>query len=495
MAAVTDQTNGDTIKKFIHVDRVSYLLKESLSIRRRADYRSEANFTLVGTISYVPRIGQDVVIKYDSATVFGGIIKSIERGLAAENNTTVLYDVYCNGYNDIPAKRTVSGTHDATDAGTIVEYYVDNYLYQEGISKGTINTGATITEYDAVCKSIKDILDDMAMASGFKWYINYSKVLYFLQDDTPAAAAHVLDTDSFTDFRNVKFNETLEQYRNKQFISGGIGDDGYLISVNDTYAAEVTNRQNIEGNSGYYGDVLWDSTIDNSTDADTAADNLLKKYGKELPSRITFDTGQLDFVPGTKLTVNLTALDITTSYFLIEEVEIYDLNGVILRSRISAVLRNNADFSSQKTDEYVEYFSHLVKAAKEGGNPVVNMMTDTDGNLYQVKLYVQPGEPTAANAKSLWIDTDDFSRVDRTAVTSDVTLTSSGNEYIEGTSTAIVTMFTSSGNTGVLRMFKNISTGLLAVESTENIDGSTSKILYPYESMAVLSNGSGWSVL
>ena len=63
VTAITDQAEGDTIKKFIHADKASYLLAKSLRITRRADYKSNCSFTFVTTTSYLPLEGQDIIIK------------------------------------------------------------------------------------------------------------------------------------------------------------------------------------------------------------------------------------------------------------------------------------------------------------------------------------------------------------------------------------------------------------------------------------------------
>lgn len=492
---ITGQTTGDTIKLFKHINRADKLMAGSLQINRQSDNNHTCTMTLVSTVDYAPLAGQDVIIKYDNDIIFGGVIKSVRRRLSPASNT-IFYDIFSDGYSTIPARRTVTNTHDNTTAGALVEYYVDTVLYQEGVTKGTINAGATLAEYDAVCKSIKEIFDELASASGYKWYIDDNKALHFLQDDTVVDAAHDLDNSTFTDFSDVEYEETLDNYRNKQFVRGTVGDEGFVIQHESTNADEVAARQNIEGTSGYYGAVLNDNNIDNDTDATNTADNLIKRYGQCLPNVITFETGALDFAPNTRLKVELSELGIDESYYYIEEVSIYDLNGKTLRATVRAVQRSAENFSTQRSQDFVGYFSKLTEMAKKtGGN--AGTVQDGDGNLYAVQIYVQDDAPAAPKAKSLWIDTNDYSRYDISSIGASGTITIDGPEVIFASGTITVTLFTAAGNAGVVRIIKNTGTGTVTIDgySGETIDGATTKTLTANQFCKLISDGANWQVI
>jgi len=68
-------------------------------------------------------------------------------------------------------------------------------------------------------------------------------------------------------------------------------------------------------------------------------------------------------------------LGISESYYLIEEVTIYDLDGIHLRSSVRAIQKDSVDFSTQKNQDFVGYFSKLVELAKKTDskiNPLSN---------------------------------------------------------------------------------------------------------------------------
>ena len=490
--AIPDQTTGDTIKKFIHKDRINLLRPKTLHILRQSENDHTCSLTLISTLSYKPRAGQNLIIKNNGSLIFGGIINEI-KSRKIQGSVKIVYKLFSNGYSDIPAKRTVTNVHSDTDSGTLVEFYIDNYLYQEGISKGTIDTGATIIRKDAVCVSIKNILDDLKDASGFKCYIDDSMTLHFLQDDAVVNAAHDLDMDTFTSFWDVEFTETLNNYRNKQFIRGTAGSDGYVVQVSSTNADEVTSRQNIEGNSGYYGRVLDNSSIDNATDAEIASDNLIKKYGKTLPNTIRYNTMYTDFEPNTKLRVDLPEYGIDESYFLIETVEISDINGKAIKSVIQGVQRDTSDFSTQKSEDFTDFFGKIVSKVKQGSGS--NFVSDDEGNLYQVQIYVQEEEPPA-KGKTFWLKPSDYSSYDKIEIAADETLEASGGKYVKVTGTTTVTLFAVSGNTGVVRYIVNAGTGLVTIDgnASETIGGALTLLLYPGEGVLIICDGTGWDV-
>src|SRR5690606_7677970 len=87
------------------------------------------------------------------------------------------------GYSNIPQRRTINGTWDMVYAEEIVHKLLgENLLAQEGITPGIIQRGAFLTEYDVYTMSIKDILDELAEKSSYKWFIDSEKKLFFCDE-------------------------------------------------------------------------------------------------------------------------------------------------------------------------------------------------------------------------------------------------------------------------------------------------------------------------
>lgn len=369
--AIDDQTAGDTVRLYTHNNVTTSVRTESLRIVKRNDRSSMLNLTFVGSTAWYPQTGQDVQVRNDSTIVFGGTIKSVRRRLVFETTacSTLLYDVYSEGYNHIPARRTVSITYDDTTAGDIVQDMLEGVLYNELIHSGSITSGISLVEYDNTA-NVRQIFDDLADASGYKWYIDDNRNLYFLSDDTLASAAHSLvDANGYTSYWNVEFEEQTEEYRNKQFVVGGLDDDGTDAAAVIRNVNEIEARMEIEGSSGVYGDVYEDGNIETDDDAYDVAESRLKQWGSSVPAKLTFNSLSTDWLPNTRMQVSLAALGLSTSAtYTIDEVEVYDFtgntSGTFLQSRITATRRDDSDLGSHSKEDYITYFGRLVEFAK-----------------------------------------------------------------------------------------------------------------------------------
>jgi hypothetical protein len=88
--------------------------------------------------------------------------------------------------------------------------------------------------------------------------------------------------------------------------------------------------------------------------------NALKK-GSTTQKKITFDSGTCDWTPGKKLFVNIDSILEDSQYYLITGVDIYDpqLYSKQMRCHVEAILRDNADFSTQKGTVYLDFFKEM----------------------------------------------------------------------------------------------------------------------------------------
>jgi len=477
-------------------DKSSILKSGSLNISKGADNVSYCSLSLVATASDLGStdgliIGQDLKVKDGATVIFGGIIKTvritqIEPG--AGNTKHLQIDISSNGYNDVAARRVTTLYYTAKTAGYIVGEIITNIFnltgYDDNITAGTVSDGATISEYSAVCKSCKTILDELAETSGFKWYIDDSKALYFVAEDTVTDAAHDLVESgaTFTDFKVLDVEISLENYRNKQWIVGGSDTDGEIIYTSAEDATEITARATAEGSSGVYGDIISVDKIQNTTDAAATAANGLKRYGI-IPYIIRFTSMTNDWIAGTKLKVNLPSYGIASDmYFLIESVVIEDIGG-LFQSTITATRRKAADFSTQRTEDYKDYFAKLAEKGESG------YVYDDSGTAYKVEIYVQAAEPAGAKGKAVWIDTDDYSRYDLTAITSETTLNEDDDEVITCSGTFTLTLHAGT-NEGVIKKIYNVGTGIITIAGT--INGVVNMLLYPGESVEIITDGTNW---
>lgn len=503
---VDGQTTGDTIKLYHYIDRFPYVKQDSLNLQLQSDNRHSCTFAMIISDTYKPKVGQYIQLYQDGVLAFGGAIKEIQKTRYTPSGTKMLYYISSEGFGHIPSRRTITTQYTDRKAGDIVTDVIDRYLYMDGITKGTIADGATLAEYPDIipdmCVSIKQVLDDVAEASGFKWWIDDYGALHFVQDGTITDAPHTIEIgQAFTDFADIEVTESTINYRNKQFLKGGVDNYGNQILLNIDLQSEIDDRQESEGGTGVYGNIIDDPNIalvldktaesgttttnlkitahglltgdtvynatreaklsvikvdaDNVTtasvtgqtagdeirywpDANKAIRNNLKKYGK-VPIELSFTSKTVDWRPNTKLFVNLPEFDVASKYFLIESVDITESGGR-LTARVQATLRDESDFSTQASENYNDMFASFAKKKTGDSGPLKSAGT-ANGSTVLV--------PKASKAKGMVFE---YTKVDTTV------------QQIKNNEDGITTV-----GTGTTKAVRNISFDSMEILETNDL--------------------------
>lgn len=106
-----------------------------------------------------------------------------------------------------------------------------------------------------------------------------------------------------------------------------------------------------------------------------------------------------------------------------------------------------------------------------------------------VQLWVQSTVPTNAKANDVFIDTDDYSRYDKVVISSNQTLAINANEIVLVSGTTSVTLH-SATVTGIIKKIYNIGVGIVTIVGL--INDIQNLLLYPKESIELVTDGSGW---
>jgi len=477
------------------VDKTSMVGAGSLRLSFRSTYDNSCTLIILTTAAgYIPDVGQDIQVKEDSVVIWGGVIKSLtvdklQSGLGTDKKLEIT--VSSDGYKSIPSRRTVNLTYDQKTAGFVVDA-IATILSTEGITAGSINAGASVVgengEYDAICKSCAEVLDDMATASGYIWYIDEDKNLSFFEPNVVVSAAHdIVEGGAFTDFAIESYEIGLDPYANKVFVRGGIGDDGVVVSAYAEDTTEQTARIASEGGTGVYGAVITDTNIYTTADAQAAADIALRRNGV-IPRTLVISSGTNDWWPGTKLKVNLPTLGLAAdTYFLIEDVTLEDVDGINLRSRITATSRKASDWSNQANQTGIEYLGKVVSGASSGGGG--------GGAMRGVATFVETTAPTGMKDKDILVDTDDFSRYDRGTAATTCSIDPRLTELYEFTgSSAFTATITNTGLTAGC-ILKLINSSTVTVTLSATINGSTIYRMHPLDGLDLIWNGTDWRVV
>jgi hypothetical protein len=423
--------------QIVGVDRTANLGKNSLRIVKGLGNKSSLSThfnCLAGT--WMPRLGQDVKV-YDGATLlFGGVIDQINTQSLEPKKGGAAYiqvNISSNGYGKIPARRTASVYFTNTSCGDIFNNLVVNGLnnasFDENVTVGSITTGITLPRYSAVCKSFKEVFDELAEQSGVQWYIDDTKTINFVQEAAVTTASHTLDeSGSFTDYIIMGTSSDLQNYCNKVFVRG---DNDLLFSI-VTDTAEITARLSAEGtaySSGVYGRIINAPDVTTETALSTIGDNALKRYGFE-PIELKVRSFTSTWTVGTKIQCYLPKYDITANTeFLIEELNISRYDTDILAYDMTLTKRKTADFSSQKVERGKEFFEQIIKNSNRGGgNGLATGETGTIGHCQ---------DTTTATATITTTETTITTKAFDLSVPSDIHMTFSA--YLQVTAAVTVT--------------------------------------------------------
>ncbi|GAG93688.1 unnamed protein product, partial [marine sediment metagenome] len=157
------------------------LVKGSLSIELTIEERSIASFTLfdsLGADSY--EWGQPVSIwDITDTRIFDGFVAEPEMRRVSPDGG-IYHAIRCMDNHYLADKRLVIASYTNENAGDIVTDLLADYLAAEGVTLGEIQDGEAVSQAIFNYVSVAEALDSLAELSGFTWYIDEAKDLYFI---------------------------------------------------------------------------------------------------------------------------------------------------------------------------------------------------------------------------------------------------------------------------------------------------------------------------
>lgn len=162
--------------------------------------------------------GLETVFMVGGERKFQGIIHKIEPYEDTYNK--LHYYITAVTFEKLAEKHQIGYSFSSKSTEYIVKYIIDNYLYKDGISYGTIQEGPTFDIVTFNYCSCKDALNKLQLAApGYNWYIDFDKKLHFYQKATNKCSTVIDNSFQHNGFRPV---DTLDEYRNSQYIEGGM---------------------------------------------------------------------------------------------------------------------------------------------------------------------------------------------------------------------------------------------------------------------------------
>jgi len=310
-------------------DITKYYLRNSISIKLSNDYKNSFSARFNINPSEINLYQEITVLEsYNDRNLFSGIISSIKPIRVAPHD--FIFEVRSEGYQMIFENRTFEGVIAEAYTGKIVRDIVYDWMTNEGanpefsenIRIGLWQNGLLAINYDMIASSSSKIIDDLAKANGFKWWLSNYKVFYFIdidllyntnkqgslsQEDKDLIESMELfnpleiDEDLTNERRlnnvqNLELEYTIDKYRNKQTIIGNM-TGGAKIRANTFDSTERDRLKIVNPNlSGVVGAVVTNSDIDLIEDAQGLATKYVKAYNSEQVN-ISFSTFNPTFAP------------------------------------------------------------------------------------------------------------------------------------------------------------------------------------------------------
>jgi hypothetical protein len=364
------------MRVFINNQMQTNLLNGTVSISTRANGERSLSVSFYETLQNFLREGDEIEVfegTVGTTKLFGGIINGVSTQFLSpltDDTPLIQIDVNSDGYGIIPQRRVVSVSYTNTNIRTIVLAMLSSSnLGAETVFVGTIAPESQFESinYSAQFKTIAEVLDELAQASGCIWYIDNSRRLHFIPQPGIVNAPFALNTynGTFFDFHELSWSSSMDNYCNKVFV---VGDNTSVAIESESEIAERATEAEGQG-TGVYGFVIEDSNVKSQFQGTVVANAHLRNYAVR-PIKLSFSTYTKGFQPGQRLQLQIVQMTGFNPippnlpniwYFLIEEVSMERESATVTKYSISATRRNNGNFSTQKSAGFKDYFKQLVK--------------------------------------------------------------------------------------------------------------------------------------
>lgn len=159
----------------------------------------------------------------DALRVFGGSIETMTEQLLATNQSTLEIECDCVSYDALADRRLVARAYDSPTQtlSTIVTDIITQDFAGDGIDVTNVQTGPVIAKLLFSYMHANEAFDLLAELTGYSWWIDPYKKLYFVARATVTAPYDL--TTSAANFKSIRLETTRTDYRNRQFVRAGLG--------------------------------------------------------------------------------------------------------------------------------------------------------------------------------------------------------------------------------------------------------------------------------
>lgn len=243
------------------VDRTNVFRAGTLEIEDTINERSMARLQLVDTsMTLELQDGQQIQIYDDfSSLIFAGFLLFPKKHVPVTKNAWY-YDLEATDNHQIADRWLVAKTYTNVSAQDIASDLWQTYLVPEGVTLGAID-GVSVLPANELYPSdtlypfqasvllerasfprvgtVSDAMNELSELTGYSWYIDYDKKFYFTPRTFFNAPFSITTTSSIN---NVQVRQDRSQYRNRQYIRGGLSQTDEITQERPTPLPDGVSR-------------------------------------------------------------------------------------------------------------------------------------------------------------------------------------------------------------------------------------------------------------
>jgi len=218
-----------------------YAKTSTVRIREMLRKTNVMNFEAVTEgIANAPQEGAEIVYKDGSRFLFGGFISRVqptETGLGE----FFKYQVEASGYDYIFNNKIVRRAYSNETLGDIVADIIADFVGTSyGFDLTNVLTGPTIETVSFDHISVRKAFEKLAKLTGYVWYVDYEKNLYFQTVTTSPAPEAITDADE--NAMEVQISYDTSQVRNSVIVIGSSDGVQSLDPVTQTFEGDGETR-------------------------------------------------------------------------------------------------------------------------------------------------------------------------------------------------------------------------------------------------------------
>ncbi len=203
---------------------ITTMVPDTLDVQNTIGQRSQTSFDFYDFTGVLYDEGTALSIKDPSGTViYSGFVDVDTATWMGTTPAAMYHTVTCKDNQFYAERRYIATSYQAgLTAGYVVNDLFHNYLAAEGVTVGSIASGAILPALVYNYRQLSTVLSALAKQSGYWWNIDENKQLWFMPYTGNVAPWTYDGTQSDNDgTNNPKLATGNAEYRNRQYTIGG----------------------------------------------------------------------------------------------------------------------------------------------------------------------------------------------------------------------------------------------------------------------------------